>query len=546
MREFINRLTSNRVLLTKLLLASFLVNLLALATPVYVIQVLQRYVAYGVTSTLITLVIGVSLISVFEFFFRNIRHRMAREYELGNIILTNRVLNKLASIKSHIYETSSKFRNDIINKNLSIIQAVYSATGFLVILDVPFSIIFLIAIFLIHYQLGFIALIFLTIPFLINYFYKERIGSLSKRSDGLSSSSFRVFDNVITRNITIKFFDLMKPLSATWNLIANKIASNREDLESEKNILNSFSSGTSSFLTIAIIAWGATLAVDGQISVGALIGANILAARALMPLIKYTQMQESIGKGQHANSEIRNFLQVSSDINQGRELKNLNGEISFINVQFIYPSLKNPIFENLNFTAKPGDLVVLTGINGSGKSTLIKIIAGILEINKGQIFVDRIDLSQLSPTWYREQLIYSPQEPKFIDGSLAENIFGSNRINGQEMNKILENSDLLTFVNGHEQGINMKLENRGNELALGIRKRISIARSLVNNGRVVLYDEPTEGLDQTGKASILKLVNKFKKDQKTIIIASNDNEIIEISNILIDMNSKPTPNIKGT
>ena len=133
MREFLNRLANNRPLLSKLLIASFLVNILALATPIYVIQVLQRYVAYGVTSTLVTLVIGILFIIIFEFFFRNIRHRMAREYELSNIAIANSVLNKLTVIKSHIFETASKFRNDIINRNINSIRNTFTASNILVI-----------------------------------------------------------------------------------------------------------------------------------------------------------------------------------------------------------------------------------------------------------------------------------------------------------------------------------------------------------------------------------------------------------------------------
>ena len=131
MRQFINRLTANRPLFAKILIASFLVNILALATPIYVIQVLQRYVAYGVTSTLITLVAGITFIVIFEFFFRNIRHRMAREYELKNVLISNQVLDKLTIIKSQFFEIGSKLRNDIINKNLTIIQNVYSASNLL-------------------------------------------------------------------------------------------------------------------------------------------------------------------------------------------------------------------------------------------------------------------------------------------------------------------------------------------------------------------------------------------------------------------------------
>ena len=165
MKTLLARVTSNKSLFVKLLIASFLVNILALATPIYVIQVLQRYVAYGVTSTLVTLILGVTFIVVFEFFFRNIRHRMAREYELKNVEIANTVLTKLNNIKSHIYEISFKLRNDLINKNLNIIQNIFSASTILIILDVPFTVIFLLALFLIHYQIGLICVVFLTIPF---------------------------------------------------------------------------------------------------------------------------------------------------------------------------------------------------------------------------------------------------------------------------------------------------------------------------------------------------------------------------------------------
>ena len=123
------KIFADRALFFKMLVASLFVNLLALATPIYVIQVLQRYIAYGVISTLITLFFGIIFIVIFEFFFKNIRHRMARQYELGNVTYANQVLNKLVSIKTQIYEVSKKFRNDIINHHLSNIQNTFSATN---------------------------------------------------------------------------------------------------------------------------------------------------------------------------------------------------------------------------------------------------------------------------------------------------------------------------------------------------------------------------------------------------------------------------------
>ena len=544
MKEFYRRITSNKSLFAKLLVASFLVNILALATPIYVIQVLQRYVAYGVVSTLVTLVVGICFIVIFEFFFRNIRHRMAREYELQNVLIANSILNKLTSIKSHIYETGQKLRNDLINKNLSIIQNVYTASGILVLIDVPFTLIFLLALFLIHYQLGIIAIIFLLIPFLIIRYYKEKLGNLSSQSDANNGNLFRIFDNVITRNITLKFFDLLKPITASWNIVANRIANNREDLESEKNVISSFSSGLGSLLTVVIIGWGATLAVDGQITVGALIGANILAARALMPIIRFTQMQESIFKGESASIEISKFLGMNSDENSGREIKEFTGSAIFSDLQFTYPSKKNPMFENLSFEASSGDIVSISGNNGSGKSTLIKVIINVLELNRGQILIDQIDLNQLSINWYRDQISYSPQEPTFIDGTLGDNIIGSNQIESSELTNTLRDVDLLNYINSHESGINMVLDNRGEDLPLGIRRRISLARSIIGNGMIVVFDEPTEGLDKVGKDAVYKLIKKLKDSKKTIFIASNDENILTMANITIDLNIKPKPSVK--
>ena len=546
MKNFISRLTENKPLLAKLLIASFLVNVLALATPIYVIQVLQRFVAYGVVSTLVTLVIGISFIIIFEFLFRNIRHRMARELELKNIIVTNQVLDKLISIKSHYFETVTGLRNDLLNKNLTLIRNIYSASNILILLDVPFTLIFLIALFLIHYQLGIIVTIFLFIPFLMSMYFRGRISKLSFQGDLLNSNVFRIFDNVLSRNLTVKFYNLIKPISAAWNMVANNLANNKENFESEKNILNSASTSINSFLTVFVIGWGATLAVDGQISVGALIGANILAARALMPIIKFTQVQESISIGKKASDEINQFLRIESDNAQGREIVDLLGEISASNLEFVYPLKKNPVFHNLNFTALPGELSAITGPNGSGKTTLMKILGNILEPTRGQMLIDQVEMSQISTNWLRDQITYSPQEPKFIDGTLGENIIGSSSIKNELLQSILKSVDLLNFINSHEKGLNMRLDNRGEEMPLGIRRRIGHARSLINNGQIVLFDEPTEGLDKAGKDSFYKLINSLQKQNKTIIISTNDQLIIDISNRLINLNnnSKPTVIVK--
>jgi len=537
------KIFADRALFFKMLVASLFVNLLALATPIYVIQVLQRYIAYGVISTLITLFFGIIFIVIFEFFFKNIRHRMARQYELGNVTYANQVLNKLVTIKTQVYEVSKKFRNDVINHHLSNIQNTFSATNIVSMLDVPFTLIFLLALFLIHYQLGLITLFFLGLPFLVNKVLNERVHKLSQQSVLDNNNTFRLFENVLTRNSTIKYFNILKFISNSWNLIANKIANTRENLETEKNLVSSFSGLIASLLTIFIIGWGATLAVDGQISVGALIGANILAARALMPVNRLVTLQDQISRMENSYNELNKFSSYASDKSEGREIQDLKGKIVLEDAFFQYPEQKNPIFESLNLTVSPGELAVIVGNNGSGKSTLIKSLSRILEFTRGRFFLDDIEVGQLAEKWYRRNLIYSPQEPKFVDGTIKDNLIGETKIEQDQFIKILTDTNLINFINSDKNGVNKILDSSDDQLPLGIKKRMALARGMINNGKVVFLDEPTEGLDNEAKKSVNKIIKNFKNEKRSIIIATNDQSIIDISDILIDLNSKPKPQV---
>ena len=296
-------------------------------------------------------------------------------------------------------------------------------------------------------------------------------------------------------------------------------------------------------MTVVIIGWGATLAVDGQISVGALIGANILAARALMPINRLVILQDQISRMEDSYNELNKFSSYASDKSEGREIHDLKGKIVLEDAFFQYPEQKNPIFESLNLRVSPGELAVIVGNNGSGKSTLIKSLSGILEFTRGRFFLDDIEVGQLAEKWYRRNLIYSPQEPKFVDGTIKDNLIGETKIEQDQFVKILTDTNLINFINSDKNGVNKILDSSDDQLPLGIKKRMALARGMINNGKVVLLDEPTEGLDNETKKSVNKIIKNYKNEKRSLIIATNDQSIIDISDILVDLNSKPKPQV---
>lgn len=541
MIEIFNRLKSKPNLFVQILIASLFVNLFALATPIYVIQVLQRYVAYGVTSTLITLIVGIIFISIFEFFFRNIRHRMTREIEEENITLADKVLKKLTILKTSIYSLRNQFNSEAISGHVLTVQNVITATTTLILIDVPFVSIFLIALYLIHYQLGIIATIIIIIPFIISRFYSAGINKKSFDWYLNSMNISKLYENTTARYVTIRYFNLIDALKKSWARTLNNTVDVKEKLEAEKNLLTSLMSSTSTFMTIVIIGWGAVLAVNGDISVGALIGANILASRAIAPIIRYVQTIEPLSKSDKSLQELNTLISLPHELQTGTEIKDFEGRISLNNLQFRYPSNKNPIFEKLSINIMPNQLTVIKGANGTGKSTLINVLTGIMDYEKGQLFFDDIEISQLSLYWLRKNLTYLPQEPRFIDGTLLDNMIGSREISKNDFQQVIQRIGLEDMINSDPKGVNLLMSDKGETLPVGIRKRIALGRALFVGGKLVIMDEPTEGLDTAGRNSVYQIIEELVKDNKTVIVATQDDEIMNNAKNIIDLDKKPIP-----
>ena len=210
-----------------------------------------------------------------------------------------------------------------------------------------------------------------------------------------------------------------------------------------------------------------------------------------------------------------------------------------------YPDTKNPVFVGLNAQFQPGQLAAITGMNGSGKSTVIKNFVSLLDPLRGSIQVDNIETSQLSIDWWRDNISYLPQEPQFISATLLDNIFGFHEedLDNDKINAVISLSDLSDFIQSHPDGLEMPISFDGNELSYGIKKRIALARALVNEGTLAFFDEPTESLDARGCQQVYQTIQQLLQNNKTLVIATGDPNIIKLASLVIDMNEKPKPKI---
>ena len=147
--------------------------------------------------------------------------------------------------------------------------------------------------------------------------------------------------------------------------------------------------------------------------------------------------------------------------------------------------------------------------------------------------------------WLRKNLTYLPQEPKFIDGTLLDNMIGAREISKNDFQQVIHRIGLEDMINSDPNGVNMVLCNKGENLPVGIRKRIALGRALFIGGKLAIMDEPTEGLDTAGRNSVYQVIKQLVKDNKTVIVATQDEELMSNAKNIIDLDKKPVPEIQS-
>ncbi len=539
MSELLKRLILHPYIFTQLIILSFFVNILALASPIFVMQVLQRYIAYGVTSTLFTLVSGVLIAIFFEFFFRNLRHRIARSLDSENFKIKQLVIDKIQLSKSIYGDLFKKYKYQRLDKLLHYVENIFSANSTIVILDIPFILVFLITIFLIHNTLGAITLTIILLIIILSFVISIFTFKLISKTAIEQSKEGEIINKMINQHSPIKTFNYEIFFQRIWSQVLNNLLPLKQKSQARNHFSNSLLQMIVAITTVAIIGVGSTLVVSSELSVGGLIAANILAARAISPLVKFITIRSNLISGKDAINEIKVLTNLQSDKVTGSVIEKMLGKISVSKLGYRYPNTKSSLFKDINLNVLPGQILVITGPNGSGKTTFAKLLVGILESNDGSISIDGVMLNQLQQPWYRKNVIYLPQELEFIDSSLRINIFGDQpKKDLNYMNEILNISGLKEFIDDQQHGIEGLISSKGLELSPGIRKKVAISRAITTNGKIVVLDEPTELLDYAGSMHVYNLINKLNKQKKTIVICSSDPVILKGATSILNLNPK--------
>ena len=545
MKELLHRLLARPALLAELLVSSLLINVLGLASTAFVMLVLGRYVPYGVDATLVTLTVGVVLAGLMEFGFREARRRLAADavtaQEAGR---AGAAFAALMGIRAAMLDRIPLAGRLDIMRGIDTVERSFSAANLTALLDVPFALVTLLVLFALSPVLGLVSLVCMGLSVAVTLAGEHATRRRLQGAQAAEMAAQALTSGTAAAADTVRAFNAAGWLRFRWEAARREAAVSREAIAAGQGIVGSATQLLTGLQGTAIIAIGAMLCVKGDLNTAQLIGANILAGRALGPLNRLVQLVEPLAKAALAIRKLEEFVRLPREQASGSALRDYSGRLELADLAFAYPGAVAPLAEHLSLTLAPGSIVLVAGPNGSGKTTFARLLVGLAEPLRGQVLADGVDLRQMSMEWWRRQICYLPQEPEFFEASVAENLLLANpALDSDGLNAVVAAAGLRAWLDGTAKGLDTPILEGGKQLPPGVRRRLGLARALATGGRLCVFDDPTEGLDAEGRATVYATLSQLAKEGRTLVICGNDPGIAQAAQGMIDLGSKPVPRI---
>jgi len=536
MQEVLKRLLREPRRFIDIFFATFFMHLMGFAVILYSILVFNTYLPYGVTATLTALTLGCLLGLLIEFHFKGIRNFLTRKYYQDVVEkIAEGFFKKIMILPYEEIERSMNLlRNQAIDSILHLLRPSLT-TATLLLLDIPFAFLFLLLLFLIHPILGLVSVIFILISSWFALYSRKKM-AMTQLDARLSEQQLLNLYRAATEGVqTSRYTGQMSYIEADWSTSLKRIVQNSTasfQLETEAQRIPAFVIGLQSVLITAI---GAILVFDGQISIGGLVGSNLLAAKVMVPVISFFTQFESFNKIDDSIRCLREIEQLSEERGNNTKFRGLSGSLSAREITYRYYRAPNLALEAISIEIQKNDIAVITGDSGSGKSTLLQILAGLRSPLDGAVYVEEVNLQQISKTWWRTNISYLPQDPTLTNGTLYQNLVSADyQPDEGELDRAIFDADLSDWFGALPDGLDHVITDLGRTLSPGLRKKITLARLYLRKSKIYFLDEPCLSLDLNGRKKLIARLNQFHDAGATLVLVSQDSEILSGASIIVN------------
>ncbi|MEP6356337.1 MAG: ABC transporter transmembrane domain-containing protein [Hyphomicrobiales bacterium] len=511
---------------------TFVANLLALATPIYTMNVYNRVIGSKSLDTLGYLALAIIATLFFEVYIRRVRGRMVAYIGARfNTQLLTRGFERILNLPIKMTESASVSQQIVRLRQFENVQAFFTGPLVSAGLDLPFTVVFILAISIIHPTLAFIPVCLAIIFAIIALFSMP----MTKRNVLFTGKSRQEHQNLLIETVNKR--ETVRQLRAEdvwikrWHDIGQQYSARRFNAQFFDTIMHTLAQSLVMIAGIATLWVGALLVMKEELSVGALIAVMMFVWRILSPIQTAFLSLNRIGQFSETAKQADLLMSLAPERQVGGTptlRRHYDGRITFNNVSFRYGSTGDPVFRGLTADIPAKQVVAITGDTASGKGTFLKLIMGLYQPLGGTMYLDGLNLKQLDVDEVRTSIGYVGPKPDFFYGTVAQNIrLAHPDATDSDVEEAMSRVGICLPHPQLEEGINTRLTSeRLSSMPMALKQSLSLARAFVKNVPIYLLDSPMTLLNPFEKQALFDQLEAIRGNA-TVVISTNDDSLID-------------------
>lgn len=533
---FWGTLAKSKDIFASVLLSSILINLFILATPMFTMNVYDKVVPNDAIETLWVLAAGIVIVYIFDTLLRFVRtYLLEIAGKKCDIIMSSIIFSHVLNLKMDQWPSSvGAFASQL--RDFESIRNFFTASTIATLVDLPFAIIFLLAIYYIGGPMIAVPLVIIALLLLYSFILIRPLKSSVEATFEASANKNAHLIETLRSIKTVKALGASNYAQWVWEESSGTIANRSMRARILSSSISVFTNLMVQFNTIGLIVFGIYRISDLELSLGGLIAIVMLASRVVSPMGQIASLITGFEQTKTAFRSLDELMQKPIERPEGKSYvrrPGFEGAIRFRDLDFSYPEAPKKTLSGINLNIRTGEHVGIIGKVGSGKTTLLKLIIGLYQGSAGSIAIDDIDINQIDPADLRKNIGYLSQDIELLRGTIRENIaYKDLHVNDEKLIRAAAISGVDLFVNQLSQGFDTQVGEDGGFLSGGQRQSIALGRAVLLNEPILILDEPTNSLDNTTESIVKKHLFEYTRD-RTLLLVTHKAPMLDLVDRLI-------------
>lgn len=528
----------------QVIIAAFLINSFAIASPLFIMNVYDRVVPNKAIETLWVLAIGVIIVIAFDLLLKSLRaYFVDNAGKRADVLLSSRIFEQVLNIQVKARPASAgAFANHL--REFETLRDFFTSVTVTALVDLPFLGIFLFIIYLIGGSVVVIPAMAIPIVLLIGLILQWPMRHAVSKTAEEASMKHGVIIETISALDTVKSMGVEGHMQKEWERFVGKTAQTSVAARFFAGLGINLSAAAMQLVTVGVVVYGVILMSEpnSAMTVGALIACTILTGRTMAPLGQIAGLLTRLNQAVVALKGLNTIMDLPVErAVEKRHLSrpNVQGDIEFQNVTFKYPDTDLPALSDISFKIKAGEKVGIIGPVGSGKTTISRLLINLYEPDEGAVLIDGTDIRQIDPSDIRRNVGTVMQDITLFQATVRQNItMGHPQADDEMILKASQLAGVHDFISRHPHGYDLHVGEKGATMSGGQRQSIGLARALLPNPPILMLDEPTSAMDLNSERRFINRLEDFVANKTLLLVTHRTTLFSLVDRIIVLGNGK--------